>query len=211
MCIPGLFGGTGTGKIAKQQRAEEVARQQRIASGMARINAIFDNPTSGFNEDFYKRRGQAFTDYATPELDHEYGDAKRQLVYALTRSGLNQSQAGFDKNAELSREFDRNRIDIANKSLDYENDARAKVESARGQIVNQLNATGDDQAAGDAALRQSQQLQMPIGYNPVAGLFANFTGGLANIGSNARNDYSGFAGSRPALFKTGGGSARVVG
>jgi hypothetical protein len=207
------FVSSGPGRIAKEQRAEEVARQQRIQSGMAAINNVFDNPASGFNEDFYKRREQGYTDYAMPEVNHEYDAAKKNLVFALSRSGILTSSAGIDKNAELSREFDRTRTDVASKALDYGNQARGQVEQARGNIVAQLNATGDDQGAASAALRQTQQLQMPIGYSPLAGLFANFTSGVSGIGSNARSDYGGFAGGgKPSLFKsTSGGSARVVG
>lgn len=206
------FGGDGgAGDIAKSQRADELARQARIASGMARINSIFDDPNTGFNDAYYDRIRQGYVDYAMPQLEKSFGRARDQLIYALDRSGLLSSSAAIDKNAELGQEFDQNRIDITNKGFDVAKNARQNVEQARGSIVSQLNATGDDQAAANAAIRQSQALSMPQGYSPLGQLFLNFTSGLSQIGSNARNDYSGLArGSGGGLF-VNSGSGRVVG
>ena len=249
MCFGG--GDGGAGKIAQAQRSDEVARQERIRAGMARISEIFDGTptygppgdsyeyllggefggsfghtaprfsfptwspgarTGGFNDDYYNRRKQAYIDYATPQLDRQYGDAKDQTVYALDRSGLLGSSAGIKKNADLTDAFDRSRVDIASKGLNLASDARSSVEAARSNLVNQLNATGDDQAAAAAAVRSAAALNAPQGMSPVGQLFADFTNTLAGIGSNAKNDYSGMAGNIRSLFNSGGsGSARVVG
>lgn len=272
-------GGGGDSKIAKQQRADEVARQNRIKAGMASIAGIFDgkaaginpataydpsqtyyledgsayNPasggggfdgmlrmfagrmagvapgmdpnelirqgklftgvkrTGGFNDDYYAGRREAYEDYALPQLDRQYGNAKRDLIFALDRSGLLRSSAGAGKNAELSDEFDQSRLDVANKGFDVENQARANVENIRSSLVSQLNATGDDQAAAAAAIRNADTLNRPEGFSPLGQVFLNFSDTLSRIGSNARNDYSGIAGGKPLLFSSGGGSARTVG
>lgn len=274
------FGGGGDSKIAKQQRADEVARQNRIKAGMASIANIFDgqaaginpataydpnqtyylddgsvynpnaggaggfnglirafagrmtgvapgvdpselirqgklftgvNRAGGFNDDYYAGRRKAYEDYALPQLDTQYDRTKRDLIFALDRSGLRQSSAGAGKNAELSDEFDQSRLDIANKGFDVENQARANVENIRSSLVSQLNATGDDQAAAAAAVRNADALNRPEGFSPLGQVFLNFSDALSRIGSNARNDYSGLSGSKPLLFSSGGGSARTVG
>ncbi|API60530.1 hypothetical protein BSL82_15605 [Tardibacter chloracetimidivorans] len=272
------FGGGGSkaaNRIAKEQRADEVARQARIKDGMAKINAIFDgssrgiNPvteydpsktfynedgtpfepgaanggnfislpfgggfylggipqiaaktgklfsgverTGGFDDAFYDKRRQAYEDYALPQLDQSYDRSKDELIYALDRSGILQSGAAQKKNAELSDEFDKHRLDIANKGLEVANDTRANVENVRSNLVTQLQATGDDQAAAQAAVRQAQNLNQPAGFSPLGQLFAGFADSVSRIGSNARNDYSGFIGGGRSLFSNGGGSARVVG
>lgn len=204
------FGGDGgAGEIARSQRADEVARQARIQSGMARIASIFDGP-GGFGEDYYAKRAQQYSDYAVPQLDRSYGRAKDQMIFALDRSGLLRSQAGIDKNAELSGEFDQSRLDIANKAQTASSKARSDVEGTRASLVSQLNATGDDQAAANAAMRQATALNSPEGFSPMGELFANFTQGLAAIGSNARNDYGGFSGGGGGLFNNSSSSSRVV-
>lgn len=205
MCFPT---GGGANKMAKQQRADELARQARISNGMAQIDTTF----AGFNDDFYNGRRQAYENYATPQLERQYGKTKNDLIYALARSGLGQSKAGFDKNADLTDEFDQNRIGITNKGINEANSARSNVENVRSGLVSQLNATGDDSAAATAAVRQAENLNAPTGFSPLAEMFANFASSVANIGSNARNNYSGFFGGGPRFSATGGpGSARVVG
>lgn len=205
MCFPS---GGGANKLAKEQRADEVARQNRIKSGMGRIDEIF----GGFNQDFYDGRAKAYEAYAMPQVDRAYGRTKDDLVYALARSGLLDSSAGQAKNAELGEEFDQNRVDVANRGLETANRARSDVENVRSGLVSQLNATGDDQAAAQGAIRQAQNLNEPQGFSPLGQLFASFAGSLSNIGSNSRNGYSGFFGRGPSFSTAGGtGSARVVG
>ena len=87
-------------RMAAQQRADELARQSRIQSGMSEIDRIFSGQ---FNPEFYAKQRQAYLDFATPQLDRQYGDTKDQLVYALSRSGLLDSSAGQTENANLSR------------------------------------------------------------------------------------------------------------
>lgn len=203
------FGGDGgAGDIARSQREDEVARQNRIKAGMSRIDQIF----KGFDDAYYKKQGDAYSAYATPQLDRSYRDAKDNMIYALDRSGILQSSAAIKKNTDLTNEFDQNRLDIANKAQTVSNDARANVENVRGNLVNQLNATGDDTAAANAAIRQATALNQPqTNFSPLSQLFYNFTQGLQAIGSNARNDYSGFLRGGGGLFSNSGGSARVVG
>lgn len=275
MCFSG--GDGGAGDIARQQRADELARQERIKAGMATINSIFDGqitgardaatsydkdktyyladgsvfrpiPASfggvfglaldglgeqfngkraeqlikegklfttpvrsgGFNEDFYNSRANAYTNYAMPQLDRQYGYAKDNLVYALDRSGLLSSSAANKENARLTGEYDQNRLNVQNKALDVANQTRQNVENTRASIVNQLNATGDNDAAASAAMRNAQALNAPQGMSPLGELFVNFTSGLSAIGSNARNDYSGMMGGLKTLFSNNGGSSRVV-
>jgi hypothetical protein len=206
------FGGDGgAGDIARQQRADEVARQERIKAGMARINSIFD-AQGGFDDAYFAKQGKAYMDYATPQLERSYKRAKDNMIYALSRSGILQSSAAIDKNSELTGEFDQSRLDIANTAQNKSNEARQNVEGVRANIVNQLNATGDDAAAADAALRQARNLNMPqTNFSPLSNLFVNFTQGLSAIGSNARNNYGGFFGGGRGLFSNNAGSARVVG
>lgn len=204
MCFPS---GGGAGKLAKQQRDDELARQARIASGMRDINTTF----AGFDDGFFNRRRQAYENYAVPQLDRQYGDVKNNLIFALARSALGQSSAGFDKTADLNAEFDKNRIDITNRGLAEANTARSNVENVRSGLVSQLNATGDNSAAATAAVRQAENLNQPSGFSPLGQLFADFAGTVANIGSNSRNGFSGFFGGGRVAPVGGPGSARIVG
>ncbi len=167
--------------------------------------------TGGFNDAFYNGQKQAYVDYAQPQADHQAGLAHDQEVYALARSGLLDSLAGQKENSELTRQEDQNRIDIQNQGQNVANQARSNVEQARGNLVSELNATGDDAAAAAGAVRQAQNLYQPVGFSPLGQLFSSFTQGLSSIGSNANNNYGGLFNQLPALFNRGGsGSSSVV-
>jgi hypothetical protein len=197
-------------QIAQQQRADEVARQQRIAQGMTSINNTFDNPTTGFTDKFYAGQKQAYMDYASPQIDHQYENAKNSEVYALSRSGLLDSTAGQRENSELSLTNDQARMDTANQAQNFENSARSNVENTRSNLVSQLNATGDNAAASAAAVRQAQNLYQPVGFSPLGNAFATFSQGLSAIGSNSGNNYQGFFNQSPSLFSSGGNASTLV-
>lgn len=202
-----LFGDGGAGRIAAQQRADENARQSRITSGMSAIDRAF----SGFNDDFYNKRAAAYSAFAMPQVERQARDARRQLVYALSRSGNLDSSAAIDRNADLDEEINQQRIGVTNTGIDQANQTRAQVENTRGNVVAQLNATGNDSAATAAAMRSVENLNQPGGYSPLGNLFAGFAQSLSGIGANAGNGYSGFAGRGSSLYGPSRSSQRVVG
>lgn len=200
------FGGGGAGKIAKQQRNDEVERQARIKAGMGDIDRAF----AGFGDAFYKKRADDYSAYATPQLERQAKSARENLIYALSRTGNLDSSAAIKRNAELTDEENQARIGVANTGLDQANQLRSQVENTRGNVVAELNATGDSSAASAAALRNVQNLNQPAGYSPLGNLFASFAQTLSGIGSNAGNSFGGFSGGGGGLFKTSSGSQRVV-
>jgi hypothetical protein len=56
-----------------------------------------------FGDDFYSGRKQAYLDYATPQLNDQYGEAQRQLAFALDRSGMLDSSVRAQKEADLRK------------------------------------------------------------------------------------------------------------
>lgn len=202
------FGNGGAQKMADQQRADEVASQGRITNGMSAIDAAF----GGFNDAFYKKRADAYSAYAMPQVDRQARNAHDNLIYALSRSGNLDSSAAIKSNADLNDEVNAQRIGIANTGLDQANQLRNQVEGARSSVVSELNATGNSDASSAAALRNVQNLNQPQGYSPIGNLFANFAQIASGIGSNSGNGFSGFSGaggrSSPSYAKS---SQRVVG
>lgn len=204
MCF---FGGGGESEIAKQQRADEVARQNRIAQGQIGIDGTFKQ----FDDNYYAKRAKDYVDFATPTLERQAGNARNSLIYALSRTGNLDSSAANKQNADLTAETDAQRVGIANAGLDNANKARTNVENVRSNLVSELNATGNSEAASNGALRQAQNLNTPVGYSPLGNLFSSFVSNLSSIGSNANNGYSGFLGrgGGSGIFSPGS-SSRVV-
>src|SRR6478736_3044441 len=51
----------------------------------------------GFGDDFFNDRREAYMNYATPQLEDQYGDAQKQLTFALARGGLLDSSVRGEK------------------------------------------------------------------------------------------------------------------
>lgn len=243
-------GDDAAAQVAAQARADEQARQQRVRTGTARINSLFDgtpipagasspqfgdmlglrrdeggaptgampdplagNTFKGFNSDFYKSIRDSYSNYATPQLEDQLADARKQLTFALTRSGLLDSSTRATKGAELEKQAGIARQGIADTAVSTENQARNNVEAARADLISQLNTTGDDQLAVTGALNRLQSLSQPQQFSPLSGLFANFTAGLgAQAAAERAQYYSG--GTVKAPFNTGlfapSGSVKVT-
>lgn len=205
MCFSGDAGAAK--REAARQRSDEESRKQRIADGMGQIDKVF----GAFDDDFFERRAKAYSAYATPQLDRQLTDQKKNLIFALSRTGNLNSSAANELNGKLVYDGDVARTGIASEGLNQANALRGNIENSRGNIVASLNATGDNQAAIDSAMRNSVNLNTPQGYSPLGNMFANFAGTVANIGSNAGNGYQGFMGNGAKIFGAPNGAQRIVG
>lgn len=195
---------------AAMARADEQARQQKIREGTTRVEDIF---SKNFNDDFFAGRQKSYLDYATPQLDTQFEDARKQLTFALDRSGTMDSSIRAQKEAELQRKYDLNRQSIADEALSNATKSRTAVEDARTNLIQTLNATGDAEGAANSALARSQALSQPGAFNPLTSLFADFTQGLGTqaalersyaMGSSVAPRYqTGLFGSRSSVKTTG--------
>jgi hypothetical protein len=186
------------GGEAAAARADEEKRQREIRAGTSRVNKIFGQ----FNENFFDGRKQAFLDYASPQLEDQYGDAQKQLTFALSRNGTLDSSIRGEKAGDLQKSYDLNKQQIADQALASSTDARNATEDARANLIATLNATGDATGAANAALARSAALSKPAAYSPITNLFADFTSTLGTQAALERaNYYSG--GQTGARYSTG--------
>lgn len=133
----------------------------------------------GFNDDFYNQRRQAYLDFANPQLEQQYQDAVKKLTFALADNGLLDSSVRADRQGKLQEDYDTQRQGIADKALDYENQARNQVEQARQNLISTLNVTGDATGAAQAATTQAANLTQAPAFDPLSSLFEDATAGLA--------------------------------
>ena len=183
----------GTGDLGAQARAEEDARQERIKKGKKLIMGAL----SGFDDKFYADREASYVDYATPQLDDQLDDARKNLTFTLARNGKQRNAA---------------KIGIADRAKAIANQARENVERTRGELYSQLTASANPAAASNLALSRAGVLGSDPSYSPLGNIFQNVTAGLAsaNQGLQDRNTQRTIDG----LFinpTAGGGSSRVVG
>jgi len=164
---------------------------------------------TGFGEDFFNGRRDAYTGYANPQLENQYGDANKQLTFALDRSGLLNSSARGEKAGDLQQLYDLNKQEIGDKAVSYSTQAKSSLEDARANLISTLNATGDAEGAVNSALTRSKILSEPAAYSPLGQLFGDFTN---TLGIQAAQERSFAAGGPRPRYDTGlfGGRGRVT-
>lgn len=194
-------GGVGDGGAAEQRRQEEL-RQQRVREGRDKIDETF----AQFDQPFYDARRQSYIDYATPQLEDQFKDASRDLLLALTRSGLQNSSARARRFGDLQKQYDTNARAIANKALDFENRARSSVESAKSDLYSQNQNLADPAMVAQNAMNRATTLTQMPSYNPLLALFEGVTAGIA---TQADLERRGRARKDTGLFSTGNASKVV--
>lgn len=169
------FGGGGGDGGAAQARADEQARQARIKQGVGNINERFNQ----FDDSFFKSRGQAYKNFATPQVNDQYKQVSDQLAFSLARTGLGQSSEAARQGGVLMRENALARQQLAEGATTEATKARQSVEDQRNALISQVNMTADPELAAQNALRSAGILEQQQAFNPVANLFANTTGMLS--------------------------------
>lgn len=176
------------GMMIQQRMPQTATAQQQFSDALSGGLYTGREQTRGFDDQFFQDRRQAYLDYATPQLEQQYGDAQRDLTFALARGGLLDSSARGSRAADLQQLYDLNTQQVSDQALNYETEARNAIEDARSSLIQQLNVTGDVQGAVNAARARSQALSQPPAFSPLSNLFSSFTEGLGNRMAHERAD-----------------------
>jgi hypothetical protein len=147
------------------------------------------NSFGGFTEDFYKGREKAYSDFATPQLEDQLAEARRQLTFSLDRSHLLDSSTRADQEGALAKAAGTARQGVADTALATGNQARTAVEGARSDLINTLSSTGDVQGAVNNSLSRATALSAPTQFSPLGSLFSNFTSGLGTQAAAEKAQY----------------------
>lgn len=170
---------SGDGGAAARARADEEARQARVKAGMSSINETF----SQFDDSFYNKRANEFSNWATPEAARQYKDANRDLIFNLARSGNLASSERARQMGIVDRERDMAAMKIADKGREYANQARQQVEQNRTDLINQTMASGDDTLAANQARQRVGMLSTSPAFEGLGSLFET-TGGIVKATRN---------------------------
>lgn len=202
MCLPSSSAGDSA-------RKDEKKRQKQIRLGTNSVNDIFGQ----FDEGFFQRNiGNPFLDYSLPQFEEQRRGALGDLVKGLASRGLLSSSAGARARNEFNDFSERQRLAIEDQARSKIDEGLSSAEAARNNIITQLNATADAQAAIQAAQNQATLLGRTPTFSPLGAIFANFSSSfLNNNAANQNNPAS--SGGGVTLFggSNGGGSSRVVG
>lgn len=185
MCMASSKGGD-----SNAARIEEGYRQNNVQDGIRNIDWQFRQ----FDEPFFQNRSKAFLDYASPQLEDQMADARKELTFFLDRNGTLNSTIRTGKEAELAKLYATNKRAVSDKSLDYANSARNAVADARSGLVSQVNMTGDESAASTNAISRASALTAPDTYEPLGQMFNTFTSTLGHQAGLEKADAIGGSG-----------------
>jgi hypothetical protein len=168
-----MMGGGDNGAAAARSR--EAYRENAIADGIGNIQQVFKQ----FDDPFFEARRNTYLDYAKPQLEDQYADARKQLVFALDRAGTLDSTARTQKEAELGKLYGQNSRAVSDAALGYENQARNNVADAEAGLINGVAQSGNAGAASQQAVSRAASLSQPDAYSPLGQMFGGFTNALA--------------------------------
>lgn len=197
------FFGTPKDDSADIARKEAIAREQRITSGRQAIDQNF----AKFDDNYYKGVQDSYTGYYQPQLDDQYGDARRALTLQLSRSGNLNGSAGARQIGKLTEAYNNNQALLGDRALAAVQAAQASVATNKSDLYNQLTASADPSAAANTAIARAQSLSTPQAYSPIGDLFSSFL----NTGANAiQAERAGYTGLNTGLFSPPKSTVKVV-
>jgi len=203
--LSGLFGGGDDGSaLIAQQEAE---REARIRRGMDQINQIF----APYDEGFFDQQREAYVDYAMPQVEDQFVDARNQLGFALARQGIAHSSEANRRAGKLAGDRGLAVNDVLQSGRDVANDARRDLERERQTITAQLQATADPESAANAARAYADIADDSERFETIGPLFQNVTAGLVDMTRPTYGPYGEPQGSRiERLFGPSKDRSRVV-
>lgn len=205
------FGGGSKAPIdnsAEIARQAEKERQARVDQSTGAIDSAF----SGFNPDFYNKYQTDYTNYYYPQLDDQYGDARKRLTLQLAKTGNLTSSAGINQLGKLQGEYDTQRTGVTNQAIEASNKLRGDVDMRKSQLYSDARAAADPGSATSAAASAVGALQPSMPTSPLANTFADFFNNIGNATAIYNNSNGG---GRPQStgvqsFNKSPSSARVI-
>lgn len=160
----------GGGDAAGAARAQQQAQQAQVDQGIGQINKAF----AGFNPQFYAARGQAFLDYAQPQLQQQYQQNRNNLLYGLANRGLLKSTTAGMQQDTLKSAAEQAQQGLGNQALSLEQQLQQQVGQQQNTLVNQAIAGASPQSVATGALESASQFGAPSVLPPIGNLFSNW-------------------------------------
>lgn len=180
LSAPTLFGGQGSGgnkpKVSELfngsgSREWEKALESGLYTGR--------ESTKGFDDEFFDGIRQGYIDFAMPDFEKQFTDAREQATYNLARAGTLDSSIRTEAFSDLNEKRQSELQNLYDQANAYETESRSAVENARSDLISQLQVTGDATGAANAALSQAKILGTPPAYSPIQQLFQDAASTLA--------------------------------
>jgi hypothetical protein len=171
---------------AEKTRQLELERQQRITTGLQKVDTLFkryDNPK------YYDKLKGKYVSAYLPQIQKQYQDAGQENLFNLARNGNLESSAAAKASGDLETQKGQQTLALRQRGTNYANTARTNAEARRSQLINQVYATADPTTVsaqgvktGESATNftaDPQQYILPgMDYSPLGNLFTTAATGL---------------------------------
>ena len=196
--------------IANQQaasaRQQEAERQARIDQGRASIDQAF----AQYGDPYYDKVKTDYLGYYNPQLDEQYAEARKNLIFNLARNSILESDAGTTQLAKLEKKYKDQQASLGNAAAGAANDARSRVENERSTLHG-LNVNAADPALiGERATAASANIGAAPVYSPLGQIFADIINQGAQGVTLQAKGYPGFGTGFPKLNFGGSGNSGYV-
>lgn len=173
-------GSTAGNTLAAQQKQQ----QQLTDQAVSKINSAFQ----GFNPQFYQNVGQAYQNYALPQLGQQYQQTQNQLGFRLANQGLGHSSQATDLYNKLGQAKTQATQQVAQNALQQEQQLQQQVSQEKAQLIGQAQTATNPNAIGQAAIANAAGFAVPSSFQPIGNLFNQF--GQLYLANQYANTYN---------------------
>lgn len=164
MCLGSSSGG------ADAAVAQQKAQQAAIQAATNQINKTF----SGFDNNFYNQRTQAYENYALPQLGQQLQQTQNQLGFKLAGQGLGRSSAAKQLGESLATETGVQKQNIANEALAQTNQLKQNIAQQQSNLISQANVANDPSSVATQALSTASSFNAPSSFPALGQAFSNW-------------------------------------
>jgi hypothetical protein len=132
----------------------------------------------GFDENYFANIADAYLKYQTPLVEEQAAVARRNLP---AKFGSTASSAFQRESGNLERDYQRELVNLKDKSLDFANTQRGEVERNRSDLIGMANSGTDASALASQTNARISALSKPPAYSPIADLFSKYAAQGASL------------------------------
>lgn len=177
-------GSSSAGEAAAAQMEKQQKWTDQATQG---INQAF----SGFTPQFYKGIGQAYQNFAMPQLQQQYSNIANNLGFKMANQGLLNSSVNQNAQNQLAHTMSQAQTQLGNQAVGQENQLRSQVNQQQSNLLGQAASTNAPGNLINSALSQAQTAQAPSTFQPIGQMFNTFAQDY--LGAQNANMYNQFA------------------
>lgn len=151
---------------AAKAAADAAGKRAAMADGLGQINSQF----SGFDDTYYQGLQDNYLNYATPQIEQSQQRAQTGLRSALANKGKLFSSTDAAQQGEMATTYGGIFRDAQTKSLDYANQQRNQVQSAKQNSIAQMYGSESPEVGLQSASGAVNSLQTGPAFEPISSL-----------------------------------------